>query len=341
MSFSQDVRQELSVQIPPARHCRLAELAMMISMAGEILVETPPPCGRGQVASPMKNRCAMGEAPAGNGRIIKIRTENLLVARKSFTLLKKTFNISVDVSVHILRSEKKSERIYTVLVRDSEAAESVLRALKMADDAVILAGAKSLDSLLVQQPCCRRACIRGAFLCAGSISNPEKFYHFEIVCPTKQCAGQLQSLIHSFGPDAKIVQRKSHYIVYIKEGAQIVDMLNIMEAHVSLMNLENIRIVREMRNSVNRKVNCEAANINKTVNASVRQAEDIRFLIDRIGFEQLPPNLADIARARLEHPDASLAELGEMLTPPIGKSGVNHRLRKLSRLAEQVRESEE
>ncbi|MCC8137085.1 MAG: DNA-binding protein WhiA [Clostridiales bacterium] len=330
MSFSQEVRQELSAQIPAARHCRLAELAMMIRLAGEIL-------------------------PAGDGQVIKIRTENFLVARKCFTLLKKTFNISVDVSVHILRSEKKSDWIYTVLVRDPETAGHILRALKMADDAVILAGAKeekpvrpssvrngpAVDPLLVQQPCCRRACIRGAFLCAGSISNPEKFYHFEIVCPTRSCAGQLQALIHSFGPDAKIVQRKSHYIVYIKEGAQIVDMLNIMEAHVSLMNLENIRIVREMRNSVNRKVNCEAANINKTVNASVRQAEEIRFLIDRIGFEQLPSNLAETARLRLDHPDASLAELGEMLTPPIGKSGVNHRLRKLGRLAEQVRESEE
>ncbi|MCD7885129.1 MAG: DNA-binding protein WhiA [Lachnospiraceae bacterium] len=315
MSFSSEVRQELSSQIPSARHCRLAELAALIGMSGEIL---------------SKEGC-----PG-----IKIRTENLLVARKSFTLLQKTFNIRVDVSVHVHRNEKKSDRIYTVLVKDTETAQKILRALKMTGSADSLADAHAdtADDLLVQQPCCRRAYIRGAFLGAGSISNPEKSYHFEIVCSTLDRAKQLQLLIHSFGPDAKIVQRKSHYIVYIKEGAQIVDMLNVMGAHVSLMNLENIRIVREMRNSVNRKVNCEAANINKTVNAAVRQTEDIRTLRDLVGFEQLPPALADIAQLRLEHPDASLKELGEMLKPPIGKSGVNHRLRKLSFLAEQVRQ---
>ena len=154
-------------------------------------------------------------------------------------------------------------------------------------------------------------------------------------------AAQLQQLIRSFGPDAKIVERKNHYIVYIKEGAQIVDMLNIMEAHISLMNLENIRIVREMRNDVNRKVNCEAANINKTVNAAVRQMEDIHYLETVGSLDSLPEGLAEIAGLRLAHPDASLKELGEMLTPPVGKSGVNHRLRKISQLADKLRENKE
>ena len=176
---------------------------------------------------------------------------------------------------------------------------------------------------------------------AGSISNPEKSYHFEIVCVSMERAAQLQQLIRSFGPDAKIVERKNHYIVYIKEGAQIVDMLNIMEAHISLMNLENIRIVREMRNDVNRKVNCEAANINKTVNAAVRQMEDIHYLETVGSLDSLPEGLAEIAGLRLAHPDASLKELGEMLTPPVGKSGVNHRLRKISQLADKLRENKE
>jgi hypothetical protein len=193
----------------------------------------------------------------------------------------------------------------------------------------------------VQKSCCRRAFIRGAFLAAGSISNPEKSYHFEIVCASPERALQLQALIHTFGPDAKIVQRKKHYIVYIKEGAQIVDMLNIMEAHNSLMDLENIRIVRDMRNNVNRKVNCEAANINKTVNASVRQMEDIRYLQAEKRLDKLPANLADVAMLRLANPDATLKELGEMLDPPVGKSGVNHRLRKLSQLAEELRLNKE
>ena len=142
----------------------------------------------------------------------------------------------------------------------------------------------------------------------------------------------------TFQLDAKIVKRKKYYVVYIKEGSQIVDVLNVMEAPVSLMELENIRILKEMRNSVNRQVNCETANINKTVAASVKQIRDIEYIRDTIGFESLPENLEQVAQARLLKPDATLKELGEALEPPVGKSGVNHRLRRLSELAEKLRE---
>ena len=146
--------------------------------------------------------------------------------------------------------------------------------------------------------------------------------------------------MREFVPDAKVVRRKKYYIVYIKEGAQIVDILNVMEAYTSLMDLENVRIVKEMRNTVNRKVNCETANINKTVGAAVRQIEDIRLIERKLGLSSLADNLREIAEARLEHPDTPLKELGEYLSPPVGKSGVNHRLRKLSEIAEQLREEE-
>jgi DNA-binding protein WhiA len=126
-------------------------------------------------------------------------------------------------------------------------------------------------------------------------------------------------------------------VVYLKEGSQIVDLLNIMEAPIALMEMENVRILKEMRNSVNRKVNCETANINKTVSAAAKQAEDIRLIQKEIGLNKLPEGLQEIAELRLTYPDASLKELGEMLTEPLGKSGVNHRLRKLSELAEDIR----
>ena len=132
--------------------------------------------------------------------------------------------------------------------------------------------------------------------------------------------------------------RKRYYVVYIKEGSQIVDILNVMEAHLSLMELENIRILKEMRGNVNRQVNCETANINKTVSAAVKQIEDIEFIRDTVGFESLPDGLAQIAKARLLKPEATLKELGEDLEPPVGKSGVNHRLRKLGEMAEKLRE---
>lgn len=195
----------------------------------------------------------------------------------------------------------------------------------------------TVDGVLLQQICCRRAYIRGAFLAAGSISNPTKSYHFEVVCRTKAQAGQLQEVINSFEMDAKIVERKKHYVVYLKEGSQIVDILNVMEAHVALMNLENVRILKEMRNSVNRKVNCETANISKTVNAAVKQLEDITYIRDTVGLETLPDNLREIALLRLEYPEAPLKELGTYLSTPVGKSGVNHRLRKISSIAETER----
>jgi hypothetical protein len=192
------------------------------------------------------------------------------------------------------------------------------------------------SGLLLENTCCKRAYIRGAFLAAGSISDPSKSYHFEIVCVSRCQAEQLRDLMVAFETDAKIVERKGHYVVYLKEGSQIVDMLNVMEAYVSLMNLENVRILKEMRNSVNRKVNCETANINKTVSAAVKQIEDITKIRDTIGFDHLPPHLKEMALLRLEYPDAPLKELGGYLDPPVGKSGVNHRLRRLSEIAEEI-----
>ena len=150
-------------------------------------------------------------------------------------------------------------------------------------------------------------------------------------------ARQLTNTLNEFMLDAKIVLRKKYYVVYIKEGSHIVDLLNIMEAHVALMELENLRILKEMRNSINRRVNCEAANITKTVNAASKQSEDIIYIRDHYGFGNLPSNLWEIAEVRLENQEASLKELGEMLDPPVGKSGVNHRLRKLSELADRLR----
>lgn len=169
------------------------------------------------------------------------------------------------------------------------------------------------------------------------MSDPQKSYHLEFVCTDEDKARQLQSVIQGFDIEAKIVLRKKYYVVYLKEGSGIVDLLNVCEAPIALMKLENLRIVKEMRNSVNRRVNCETANITKTVNAATRQIEDIIYIRDHYGLENLPEPLSQMAEVRLENPDAPLKELGEYLDPPVGKSGVNHRLRKLSELADRIR----
>ena len=285
MSFSSKVKEELSRQFSPARHCQIAEIAAIIS----------------------------------------------------FTLLKKTFNIKADISIR-QGIEKHKSRTYTVCISTHEDALRVLQAAKLLDRYGNVEENMSLaQNVVIMRNCCKRAFIRGAFLVAGSVSDPEKFYHFEIACTEYAKAFQLQGLILTFGLDAKIVRRKKYFVVYIKEGSQIVDILNVMEAPLALMELENIRIVKEMRGSVNRQVNCETANINKTVSAAVRQMEDIALIKDILGFDKLPDNLREIAELRLLRPEATLKELGETLDPPVGKSGVNHRLRKLSGMAEKLR----
>ena len=314
MSFSSSVKDELSRQMPGARHCQIAETAAILSL-----------CGRVKIS-------------ASDHFWIEIHTENVAVARKYFTLLKKTFNIRTDVSIRSGINPGRS-RTYIVAVREHEEALKVLQAVKLINSPGEIGENLSLiRNVVLQNACCRRAFIRGAFLAAGSISAPEKFYHFEIVCPTEPKAEQLKNIIATFDIEAKIVPRKKYYVVYIKEGSQIVDILNVMEAPVSLMELENIRIVKEMRGSVNRQVNCETANINKTVSAAVKQIEDIRFIQSVAGLSGLPERLQEMARIWLGRPEATLKELGEALEPPVGKSGVNHRLRKLSLVAEELRQ---
>lgn len=316
MSFSGNVKEELIRHIDSARHCRIAELAAMIVFNGE-LVRTP-----------------------GGGLILRVSSENESIIRKCFTLLEKTFTIYGEVSID-KRIVQKNNR-FTIDVSDQEATIRILQAVKiLTADKIPIPNEALVNQMVIQKHCCKRAFLRGAFLCAGSISDPSKFYHFEVVCATKAKALQLQELIQSFEIDAKIVKRKKYDVVYVKEGAQIVELLGLMGAGVSLMNLENVRILKGMRNTVNRKVNCETANINKTVNAAVKQADDIMYIRDTVGLHKLPESLEETALLRLEYPQASLKELGALLSPPIGKSGINHRLRKISSIAEQLREVRE
>lgn len=316
MSFSGMVKEELSKQISPARHCQVAELAALLST------------------------CARLDTGADGHEKFRIQTENEAVARKCFTLLRKTFNIETAIAVRE-NSYLKRGSVYLLEITEKAQTDAVLQGTKLFAGGTAGGTLILNNSFVTQQSCCKRAFIRGAFLSSGSISDPEKGYHFEIVFPDEKKAQQLQEIIRSFRIDAKIVLRKKSYVVYVKEGAQIVDILAIMEANVALMNLENIRILKDMRNSVNRKVNCETANINKTVNAAVKQMEDIKLVERTVGFQSLNEGLAQIAKLRLEYPEATLKELGMMLSPQVGKSGVNHRLRKLSALADDLRESKE
>lgn len=184
--------------------------------------------------------------------------------------------------------------------------------------------------------CCRRAYLRGAFLAGGSIAEPGKAYHLEVDVASRRAAAAVLACAESFGLSARTAPRKQRRVIYFKESAQIVDFLNLIGAHAALLNLENIRIVKDVRNQVNRQVNCETANVDKTVRAALAQIEKIQTIAGALGLGALPPALADLARARLAHPYASLKELGEALTPPASKSAVSYRMNRLLRIVERL-----
>lgn len=258
----------------------------------------------------------------GNGQLV-FSSENELAIRKCFTLLKKTFNIYNDISWDDV-ANMSHKTVYKVTVDDVTIANKVVSAL--------------LAGTVTQNSCCRRSYIRGAFLAVGSISDPEKSYHLEFVSQDEADAVYLGKLLATFDVEAKVIERKKYYVLYVKDGTQIVDVLNIIGAHKAMMDFENTRILKEVRNSVNRKINCELANIGKTISAAQKQIEDIRMLMSSPRYKSVPDNLKYMAELRIQYPEASLKELGELADPPVGKSGVNHRLRKLSELAEAIKE---
>ena len=302
MSFSGQIKEELAQVISSPRHCQLAELAALVQFCGHI---------------------------EEDGSLL-VQSENPLVIRKCFTLLKKTFKIEA-----VAKSQMQTQN-YRLFVTGEDAFR-VLEALKICDTAGLLMMRHLTDPVLIKNSCCKRAYLRGCYMAVGSMSDPYKSYHLELVCGLQAQAEQLLKILHDFSLDAKMIVRKKYYVVYMKEGENIADFLNITEAHKALMEFENTRIYKGMRNMVNRKVNCEAANITKTVNAATRQVEDIRLIREKMGLEGLPEPLRQMAYVRLENPQASLGELGKLLDPPVGKSGVNHRLRKLGELAKELK----
>jgi hypothetical protein len=295
MSFSSNVKEELMEHTSSSRHCRIAELTAILLMAADI-----------------------------QESYIGIKSENLRVIKKFSELVYRLFQIPCQVRVRIHKTNRQITT-YAAIIPNREQCGRILQTCKLSDG--------RLNRLVIQMDCCKRAFLRGAFLTSGSLNHPEKSYHFEIACETEALAKELQNLWHDFGIEAKIVLRKKYYIVYIKEAEMIVDALNVMEAHKALMEMENIRILKDVRNHTNRKVNCDLANINKIVTSSQHQIEDIRYIEQVKGLQYLKKNLREVAELRIEEPELSLKELGELLQPPVSKSGVNHRLKKISEIA--------
>lgn len=311
MSFSLEIKEELETRIDAAKHCQIAEFAAIMAFCGKVRRRTGGLMG------------------------LELTTENEVVRRKVVELAIKAFSASEELFE--VEYEGKNNRIINIFINDEKLIAKILMAIKWCDDNFTVVEPVFVNHRIIQKECCKRAFIRGAFLAAGSISDPNKSYHYEIVCEYEEDAVQMQELLKFFNLDAKIIQRKRNYITYIKEGNNITDVLNIMGAFVSQMKLYNVMILKGMRNDVNRKVNCETANLNKTIEAAVKQIRDIEYVRDTVGLESLSDGLREVAEIRLKNPDMKLKDIGELLNPPVGKSGVNHRLRKISELAQKLR----
>jgi DNA-binding protein WhiA len=309
VSFAATTKKELT-QLETDLCCSKAELAALIRMNGSL---------------------SFVNKQLG----LDVTTENAAIARRIYTLIKKVFPM---MFVELLVRKKmrlKKNNVY--LVRLKQEAETLLKELKIIGEGFQIHRTISTD--IVSATCCRRAYLRGAFLAGGSINHPEtSSYHLEIFSLYEEHNESLCELMNSFQLNAKKLERKKGFITYIKESEKITEFLNIIGAHQALLYFEDVRIMKDMRNSVNRLVNCETANLNKTVGAALRQVENIKFLDQEIGLDALPTKLREIAELRLKHQDVTLKELGEMVeSGKVSKSGVNHRLRKIDELAEKLR----
>lgn len=314
MSFSQKTKNELSKLPIEDSCCSLAELSALVRMCGTIQI-------------------------TGSEKInLKFSTENASIARRIFSILKKSYDADIEVMVRRNRQLKKNNN-YLIVIGDKEVSKKILLDVGFIEekDMNVFSPNYRIEKDIIRKRCCRRSYIRGSFLGGGSISNPEKTYHLEMVTNNRDHAEDLSEIINSFDLNSKIVLRKDNYIVYLKEGEHIVDMLNIMGAHQALLKLEDVRVLKDVRNNINRLVNCETANLSKTISASLRQINDIRFIEANMGLNKLPKNLREVANLRLDNPDASLKELGMMLPSPVGKSGINHRFRRIGEVAEELR----
>lgn len=276
-------------------------------------------CARAELAAVF---CMNG---ADGGPTERIATENAAFARRVYNLIRWIFGVQPEIIV------KKNHR------RKTRASYYV----RFDADALANAGAAGPGCLqkFVKKKCCKKAALRGAFLAGGSVADPEKLYHLEIYCKKVEHANFFYEIMAYFNLNPKVTERTDYNVVYLKDSERIADFLNATGAHRALLSLENTRILKGVRNSVNRAVNCETANLEKTVNASLRQNANIAYINEMIGFDALPENLREIAALRSGNREISLRELGLLLSPPLGKSGVNHRLRKLDAIAEQIREN--
>lgn len=308
MSYSNDVKNELTRILPANEYEEIAQLAGIIRVNGTILISS------GQQFS------------------LKIISENASVARLVYTKVKSIFRMETNIVIQRHTRLKKNIR-YIVNIPSQAKMKTFLETIGMVSEEGIPFN-PMISKDFTTNDNNRRAYIRGIFLGSGSVTDPQRNYHLEIVVQSEEFANSFIELLKTYDINIKMSYRKESLILYLKESELISDFLALIGAHDAVMILEDVRIKKNMRNQVNRLVNCETANLSKSVDAAMRQCQFIQLIKDNIGLDNLSENLRQTAQARLDHPEASLKELGGYLDPPVGKSGINHRMRRLEEMAE-------
>ncbi len=305
MSFTAEVKEELS-RIESSRGCCLkAELSALIRIEGTLHITGP-------------------------GRFrLEVATETAPVARKAIKLLHGVYGLKTELTVR--RSVLHKTNNYLITVPNQPKLSVALMDLGILDDD--LGFTYEIAPKLVKRDCCAISYLRGAFLGGGFVADPHGDFHFELTAENEEVANALVGLMARFEVEARVAQRRGTYAVYLKGAEPIVTFLALVGAHRALLRTEDVRIIKSMRNDVNRLVNAETANLAKTAEAALDQVEAIQTLADTRGLESLPPALQELARLRLENPDVSLRELGELADPPLTKSAVYHRVRRIEELA--------
>lgn len=311
MSFASETKKELT-QVEANDSCLRAEVSALIRMNGTLSF-------------------------ANRQISFDVQTENAAIARRIYTIVKKLYPYTVELLVR-KKMRLKKNNVYICRIR--EGAREILADLEIVSNSFEFN--HTISEVIIPKNSERRAYLRGAFLAGGSVNNPEtSSYHLEVYSLYKEHGEALAQLMNHYDLNAKTIERKKGFVTYLKEAEKISDFLNLVGATQAMLKFEDVRIVRDMRNSVNRIVNCETANLNKTIGAALRQVENIRFIDNAVGLDQLPDKLREIARLRVEYKDVTLKELGEMVsTGVVSKSGVNHRLRKIDEIADTLRRGE-
>lgn len=322
ISFSRQVKDELALAPAVKNCCARAELEAFLQMSGKLIIS-------------QKMSALM------------LQTQSAAIARRLFLLFKFCFALAPQI-LFCRRKRLRKNGFFQLKVADKNGSFKVLQALGFL--AVNPESKKPILNPFGQnylragagersEKCCRRAYLRGCFLASGSISNPSAGYHLEIVVPYRRYVQNITECLSAFGLQGRYFRRKGDCVVYLKGAEEIGEFLRIISAHKALLDFENIRVVKGVRNKINRLVNCETANLTKTVVAAQEQIANITLIEEAMGLKKLPPSLAQVARLRLRFPEATLLELGEMAVPPLSKSSVNHRLRRINALAQKIKEN--